>query len=66
MPEDLFSGINDINKTKSKAIWEELQKNGFIDINKKITSSFLPNEKDFTLNLGDDYTDSEQAIIERL
>lgn len=71
VPKLAFKGlvqlIDDVEITftreQSESIWAELASRGFIDSTGKILPVFKPTEKDFTLDLSGDYSQSEAEII---
>jgi len=52
-----------VGHDNSIKIWEELKKNGLIDEQGKIQSTFIPEQNGFSLNLSDEFSDIEQDIL---
>jgi type III restriction enzyme len=52
-----------IGREQSEKLWNELQDNGYIDLNGKIQTSFAPQKEGFSLGLSEELKDLENEAI---
>lgn len=66
LPKPESNGDENLGYTASMEIWEDLKARGYLDKEGYVTDKFTPEEDGFALDLDDEYSPVETAIVEIL